>query len=258
MKRRRPLLLHIPHSSTFLPSLEGFLVEPERLESELVKLTDWHTDELYAHPEAVMVKAEFSRLFCDVERFSSDAREPMARVGMGMCYETFDDGRRMREVSAELRHHLYERYYRPHHQRLTAEVERQLQQWGCALIVDGHSFASTPFFRDRDQRKPRPDFNLGTSAYHTPPALVEAAVEYLQAEGYRVGVDWPYSGTMIPEAFFEKEVAVHSIMIEINRDLYLNSGTSERSAGFDSCRRVVQGLLEVLMEVALPRCGRVH
>ena len=134
-------------------------------------------------------------------------------------------------------------------------MERQLEQWGCALIVDGHSFASEPFFRDQDQRKPRPDFNLGTSGFHTPPALVEAAVEYLQAEGYRVGVDWPYSGTLVPEAFYEQNSSVHSIMIEINRDLYLKPGTSVRSSGFDSCRSVVQGLLEVLMEVSLPGCG---
>jgi N-formylglutamate amidohydrolase len=51
-------------------------------------MTDDHTDELFpiTPAEAGRLIFPLSRLVCDVERFPSDAEEPMANRGMGVIY----------------------------------------------------------------------------------------------------------------------------------------------------------------------------
>jgi N-formylglutamate amidohydrolase len=87
-----PLILYIPHSSTHIPFQDGYVVKEAVLQSEMLKLTDWYTEDLFFSAEDKMVMAPFSRIFCDVERFEDDAQEPMAQLGMGMLYEKTDDG----------------------------------------------------------------------------------------------------------------------------------------------------------------------
>jgi len=180
-------------------------VDGARIEKELLTLTDWHTDDLFvdAARDDHLVTAGFSRIFCDVERFADDHREVMSKFGMGVLYETTDDGEPMRDVTPKLRKEILERYYRPHHARLEKAVEAELDRVARAVIVDAHSFPDTPLKRDLDQRRPRPDFNIGTDPFHTPQELVDASVRFFEERGYSLGVDWPYKGTIVPLAWYE-------------------------------------------------------
>ena len=65
------IIVHIPHSSTNIPKVfqQEFLPEKEKLHSELLCMTDWYTDELFACPGCLAVVHQFSRLVCDPERF---------------------------------------------------------------------------------------------------------------------------------------------------------------------------------------------
>ena len=97
------IILHIPHSSTKIPSHDGYLVDEKVLEDEQLILTDCYTDDLYDNPDTISVIADFSRIFCDVERFSDDSMEIMSKVGMGVLYENRDNGTSLRKVSSEMR-----------------------------------------------------------------------------------------------------------------------------------------------------------
>ena len=105
------IILHIPHSSTKIPFYNGYTVSEPELNDEIVKLTDWYTDDLFQHNEVLSVITPFSRIFCDIERFSEDKDEVMAKWGMGMLYTTFDDGRPLREVDKNLRNKIYTQFY---------------------------------------------------------------------------------------------------------------------------------------------------
>ena len=74
----KPLILHIPHSSTNFPLKEGFILDSEKIQQELIKLTDWYTDELFYSDSDEMLISPFSRIFCDVERFENDEDEIIA------------------------------------------------------------------------------------------------------------------------------------------------------------------------------------
>ncbi|MBT5932177.1 MAG: N-formylglutamate amidohydrolase, partial [Flavobacteriales bacterium] len=97
------LILHIPHSSKYIPADAVYMVDQNTVDKEILKLTDWYTDDLFSSDDVITVKAEFSRVFCDPERFSEDSQEVMAQFGMGVLYEKSDEGIPIREVSPNLR-----------------------------------------------------------------------------------------------------------------------------------------------------------
>ena len=238
------VILHIPHSSTHIPSYEGFVVSKEVIQRELNLLTDWFTDELFDLPYHKLI-VTFSRLFCDVERFSDDKLEVMSKAGMGMCYTHLDSGQHMRLISADLRNRIKTEYYIKHHEKLNELTTQILGKCRNVLIVDCHSFSEKPFNRDTDKDVPRPDFCIGMDSYHTPMKLVQSAKEFLVSHGYTVGINRPYSGTMIPSKYYQIEKNVMGIMIEVNRKLYLKEkdGVVLKGDGFQK----VCGILELLV-----------
>jgi len=244
-----PILLHIPHAATAIPLRTGYLVDEAALQHEQLLLTDWHTDHLFGNTTDTAITAPFSRIFCDVERFPDDAHEVMAAAGMGVFYTHTDSGLPLRQVDADLRTHLLHTYYLPHHARLRAAVQQQLERYGTALLVDCHSFPDTPLLRDLDRRPGRPAFSIGTHPLHTPPALIAAAVDHFAAHGHTLAIDQPYSGTLVPTPWYGTDPRVRSIMLEVNRALYLEPGTSTRSASYTHTRQLVQGFLDVLRTI---------
>lgn len=239
------IILHIPHSSPFIPSFDGYLVEKQLLEQEVNLLTDWFTDELFDQPLQRIV-TPFSRIFCDVERFEDDSREIMAQKGMGMCYTHRDNGELMRVVKPELREHIKSNFYYPHHQNLEAVTTKLLNKNRQVLIIDCHSFSDIPFNRDMDQELPRPDFCLGVDTFHTPERLYSDIKDYLSGLGYNVVINRPYSGTMIPIKFYCKNDNVKGLMIEVNRRLYMTSSNDIvlKTKSFDEIKAVLNGIFE--------------
>ena len=59
---------------------------------------------------------KISRLMCDVERFIGPEEE-MEQYGMGFCYEKAFDGKRIKNVTDELKENT-RKYYDAHHARM--------------------------------------------------------------------------------------------------------------------------------------------
>ena len=237
------LILHIPHSSTTIPSLQGYVVGQDILNAEMGKITDWYTNELFSNPTDVSVVAPFSRIFCDPERFTDDSQEVMAKFGMGVLYETLDNGDKMRVVTAQNRAFILENFYDRHHKKLNSSVMEQLKLSHKVLIVDCHSFPSVPLQRALVQDRNTPDYNIGTDKFHTPQKLIDFSKDYFENLGYSLGIDTPYSGTMVPMEHYHKNKQVQSIMLEVNRRLYLNEPINQKSKNFEHTKSVVQGFL---------------
>ncbi len=243
------MILHIPHSSRSIPAaLRGqFLLDDKALEEERTRVTDAFTDELFVHPDARRVIFGVSRLVVDVERFSRDRDEPMSGAGQGMIYTRTCLGEPLRRaLSEEERRFLKSEYYVRHHELLRRAVLDELLARGKALIVDCHSYPSRPLPCDVIRDENRPDFCIGTDAFHTPPALLQAVVSIVRGSGYSVGIDSPYPGTLVPSAYYRKNPDVRSVMIEVNRSLYMDEETGTKSSGFESVKDRIQAFLKEL------------
>jgi N-formylglutamate amidohydrolase len=245
-KMDKKLILHIPHASTNIPLSEGYLVDSAALENEMLKLTDWYTDDLFYSENDEMIVAEFSRIFCDTERFPDDSQEIMAQFGMGVLYEKNDDGEVIRRVTPELKNRILNDYYWKHHQKFNEAVNNQLNLFDKALIIDCHSFPAVPLNRDLDKSPKRPDFNIGTDAFHTPVELIDLSVSFFEKAGYTSGVDWPYKGSVVPPEHYQKNKKVSTIMLEINRALYLNEPSNLKSEKYQQTKQIVREYLTTI------------
>lgn len=240
------MILHIPHASTVIPYSDGFCCTHEQLAAEIRLLTDHYTDELFFLQDSVIIQSPCSRIFCDMERFADDAMEPTSHLGMGVLYTHADNGDVLRFVTPELRSKILDEYYYPHHQRLTEAVDIELRSNGRACIIDCHSFPDQPLERDADRRGDRPDFNIGTDPFHTPHEWLEKSVEFFGNRGYSLGMDWPYTGSIVPMKHYRNDSQVLSIMLEVNRRLYMDEITGERLPEFLSVERIVQDYLSMI------------
>jgi len=242
----KKIILHIPHASVHIPLKDGFLLDAGGMEKEILKLTDWFTDDLFYADDEIIIKAEFSRIFCDPERFSDDSEEIMAQFGMGVLYEKSDAGEVIRKVTKALRERLLNEYYWPHHRQLSAAVNDQLLHYQKALIIDCHSFPNIPLKRDLDQNLKRPDFNIGTDAFHTPQHLIDLSVSFFEKAGYSLGIDWPYKGSLVPLEHYMKNKNVQSIMLEINRSLYIQEPTNEKTKQYLEIKKLTAAYIKTL------------
>jgi N-formylglutamate deformylase len=242
----KKLILHIPHSSSNIPDLEAYIVNEIELKKEILKLTDWYTDDLFYSENDEMIRADFSRIFCDPERFVDDSEEIMAQYGMGVLYEKNDDGEVIRNVSPALKLRIVNDYYSKHHQKLSQKVDDQLQSYGKAIIVDCHSYPNTPLNRDLSKQPNRPDFNIGTDSFHTPAFLIDASVSFFENRGCTLGIDWPYRGSIVPLEHYGKNEKVHTIMLEINRSLYLKEPSNEKSERYSEIKTITQDFLKTI------------
>ena len=88
----------------------------------------------------------------------------MSRVGMGVTYTRGSLRQPLREQPTQgKRQELLERYYIPHHQKLTEVVEESLLANDHCLIIDGHSFPALPLPYELNQTAPHSIF-ASTSA----------------------------------------------------------------------------------------------
>ena len=234
----KKIILHVPHSSTKIPNYKGYSMQHEALEEEMLLLTDWYTDDIFSSGDGIMIRADFSRIFCDPERFTDDTQEVMAKFGMGVLYEKTDKGKPMREVSPQFKEEVLEQYYWVHHRKFSEVVATQLLENNKALILDCHSYPSIPIARDLNQNPERPDFNIGIDPYHTPQSLIELSKDFFKSRGFSLGIDWPYSGSIVPLEYYQKEQRVESIMLEINRKLYLEEPSNVKSNRYEFIKEV--------------------
>jgi N-formylglutamate amidohydrolase len=171
----------------------------------------------------------------------------MAKVGMGVVYTRSYTGYPLRgEPTDEERKLLIDTYYFPHHKRLLDAVNQELRKAGRAVIVDCHSFPSIPLPYELDQNPERPDICLGADEFHTPEWILQMAESCCRTEGLSFAVNRPFAGSIVPLEHFRTNHKVISIMIEINRRLYMNEKTGGRSHSFDKCRKRVERMIAVI------------
>lgn len=245
------MILHIPHASKHIPeNLKNlFTLSDDALSAELISMTDAYTDELFAFPGATSITFPYSRLLVDVERFPNEEDEPMSRVGMGMIYTQTSKGDRLkRDLLPGERAHLRS-FYDTHHQALLETTERALEISGHARIIDCHSFPSRPLPCDQDQSRRRPVFCIGVDSFHTPEKLARNSVAKLEQMGYSVAINFPYSGTLVPLKHYGTDSRVQSIMIEVNRRLYLDEVTGLKTNAFNSVKEQIHCLLHLIQSL---------
>ena len=251
------VVMHVPHSSTVIPdwTIDQFLLTDSELALELLKMTDSYTDELFCDlfTDAQSIKSNVSRLVVDVERFRDNDLESMSQIGMGAVYDSTCALTKLRRAITESeREALLSAYYDSHHAALTDAVDSTLAKYGRCLIIDCHSFPNQalPYERHNSSSTERPQICIGTDDYHSPIPLIEKLKSNFINEGFEVAINAPFSGTIVPMKHYRRNNHVHSVMIEIRRDVYMNEATGQKLERFDSFKEILRDILNFTLDNA--------
>ena len=141
-----------------------------------------------------------------------------------------------------------ERFHRPYHQALAAEIERVKAKHGIAVLYDCHSIRSVcPFlFEGR-----LPDFNIGTDSGKTCNSLIEQEVSAIcrAAEGYTTVVNGRFRGGWTTRHYGRPESGVHAIQMELAQITHLKTEEPPFELDTSKLRRLRKTLKAVLAAV---------
>ncbi len=181
---KNTIILHIPHSSLKLPKnfKNQIIVEKAIVDEFLREICDTDTLILYGENQYIKIFPKYSRIYCDVERFSNDDLEPMSKFGQGMIYEKTNKGITFRKCTQQQRDKIYKKYYKPYHNKLNRIVNKYLQLKQNVLLIDCHSF-SRDIILFEDKKENLPDICLGWNN-ELPEILLSVVTRYFQNNGY--------------------------------------------------------------------------
>ena len=251
-RSRIPLIVHIPHSSIFIPESERltFCLSDQELKEELLLMTDRLTDDLFSKAVELggtLFVNRVSRFVFDPERFPDDESEPMAIKGMGAVYTKTSRGNplRVNNFSLDDRRRVINQYFNPYSKALEEEVTKTLKIFGKCFILDGHSFPSIPQpYENPDSN--RPDICIGFNSFHASDDIVTKIENICKSNNYASGRNEPFSGSYVPLKYFQKESKIKSLMIEVRRGTYMNESEGVANKQYEQTKNLIS---EVMKEI---------
>ncbi len=248
--QRVPFVFNSPHSGRHYP--ERFLSMARLDRNAIRRSEDCHVDVLFGSAVALgapLLSANFPRAYLDVNRepWELDPRmfaEPVpsyanirsARVagGLGTVPKLVGEGLDIYPGRLPLAEAVgrIEALYKPYHEELKRLMARTQERFGHAVLVDCHSMPASIRLGESGLR---PDFIVGDRfGASAAAALTEQAIASLTGLGYAVAHNKPYAGGYITEHYGRPAKGLHALQIEVNRGLYMNERTFQKSAGFEA------------------------
>jgi N-formylglutamate amidohydrolase len=246
-----PVIFASPHSGRTYP--DDFLASARLDPLGLRRSEDSFVDELFAAaPEhgAPLLAATFPRAYCDANRepweldpamfadaLPSWVNTTSARVGAGLgtiarIVASGEAIYRGKLTFAEAERRI-RTCWQPFHDSLAALIAATRAQFGVCLLIDCHSMPSHGN-TVRSGGKPA-TFVLG-DAHGTAcaPRMTRLVEDLLSELGHPVRRNDPYAGGYITRHYGRPREGVHTLQIEIARELYMDESRIERLPDFGS------------------------
>jgi N-formylglutamate amidohydrolase len=262
-----PVLVTSPHSGARYP--DAFLA-PSRLNAHDIRQSeDMFVDDLFATATqhgASLLSALYPRAYVDLNRapyeleqvlFKDqlpahvDKKSTRASSGLGTVprlvaeNEPIYDGK-LTFADAEKR---IENIYQPFHKQMAGLLDTMTAEHGFAVLLDAHSMPSvaTRHIGTVTPSK-RVDFVLGNrhnKACHI--ALTDWVKTYLENCGYAVTLNTPYAGGYITEHYGKPGRGCHALQIEINRAIYMDETSYQKTADYRALQNNMENMLAALI-----------
>ena len=221
------LVLHIPHAG--ISGLDSTCWSDKlSLLNEVRRWTDWYTDVIFVPDDVASLKIH--SIIATNSRFVLDKRlinDPLEKESQGIIYTSFSGVHR--EVDVEEKKRLMIRYT-AHQEELKSLLNEH------SLLIDCHSFPS---------ELSDVDVCIGVNDDWSRPSdfVIGIVKEGFDRQGYKVRVNEPYSNSIAPVTNF----IYSSLMIELNKRIYMNEDTLEITSGAKLVRNVLRQIYGILI-----------
>jgi N-formylglutamate deformylase len=246
-----PLLVSLPHDGSDVPGdIAARLTDSARQTPD----TDWHVSRLYAFARelgASMLVPNFSRYVVDLNRPPDDVSLYPGQNTTGLCPVVQFSGEPVyreggQPTPAEIGARV-ERYWRPYHEALRAELDRIHAMHGRVLLWEGHSIKGSELPYLFDGRLP--DLNLGTAAGASCSPQLQLRLESTLAAqaDYDYIVNGRFKGGHITRHYGDPANGIDAVQLEISQRIYMDEDSFE----YDEVKAAgAQGVIRSLLEAA--------
>jgi N-formylglutamate amidohydrolase len=209
---------------------------------------------LYASFPSFWIDANRNELDIDAELIEGEWPVPLqptvSKRGLGLLKAKSRYGEPVHErklTVAEVTERI-ERYHRPYYAELEQNIARLKSAFGFVYHLSCHCMSAVGAPTHPDPGKPRADFCLGDVGGKTASReFIEFAKNTIESLGYRCTVNDPYNGGELNTRFGNPKAGIDSIMVEINKKLFMDVNTFKKTAGFE---RVQADVTKVLAAIA--------
>ncbi len=262
---RAPVVLDSPHSGRVYPADFGHALSVELLR----RVEDAFVDELFADAPAhgaAFLAALFPRSYIDPNRDEADIEpailaEPWphemrpsdrSRRGLGLIRSLIRPDLRVynRALGAGEVALRIARYHRPYHAALKELLDGTVARFGAVWHLNCHSMKAV----GRARPTARDDVVLGDGEGTTCDGdFTRFVADAFKAMGYSVRVNDPFKGALLVHRYSAPKAGRHSLQIELNRRLYLDEATVEKTAGFAALKADMGRLVAAVAAYARER-----
>ena len=243
-----PLLISVPHDGTELPPSIAARMTPA---ARRLADTDWHVGRLYAFAAgmgASILQPRYSRYVVDLNRPPDGQALYPGQQETGLCPSItfageaiYPDGQQPGAAEVQQR---VDRYWRPYHAALEAELARIRARHGRVVLWEGHSIRSEVpmFFRGQ-----LPELSLGTAeGASCGPVLRMRLLAHLGSQQhYQWVADGRFKGGHITRHYGQPGQGIEAVQLEIAQRAYMDEDSfayqPEKAARL---QEVLRGLLE--------------
>jgi N-formylglutamate amidohydrolase len=212
--QKTPFIASFPHSGMQIPQSMIPLYTPDHLSR--LRNTDWFLPELYCGIGDLgfsRVQANFSRYVIDVNRALKPEMVGDFRNHPVYATDTWGD-QILKDPDCDMRIDDRMPYYKAYHDGLTDLMMKAIKRFGCAYVIDMHSFAV-----ESDK-----DICLGAGrGQDTATTLFPSACCHFPSQGFSVQTSGIFSGGYITQ-YYGAADNVEVLQIELNYRCYLADG----------------------------------
>lgn len=116
--------------------------------------------------------------------------------------------------------------YEPHHAQLNKLSQKIITQYGSCMMVYLHSYSDDLVRKLFGYTENLPDICLGYDDEWFSENDALKLKTYIEKLGYSCALNYQYAGALVPMAFYrDKMPGLRSVMLEVNRRVYLEGGT---------------------------------
>lgn len=266
-KKTIPLVFDSPHSGHHYPEDFGYACD----HTHLAAAEDKYVDELFeSAPQhaATLLLAHFPRAYIDVNRREDDidtelldeewsgpfpiAPSSRSHAGIGLIRRLVKPGVPVydRPLTSEEIVMRIEKYYRPYHTALENLLRDAHYNYGQVWHINCHSMPNASAYPKRgiglvgNRAKPV-DFVLGdrdgTSCSFD---LTRSLRDFIKSLGYTVSVNDPFKGVELIDKYSAPGAGYHSLQIEINKALYMDEETQEKTKNFNELKDNIEKIIQ--------------